>query len=326
MNKKYDAIVLEAGGIKGISLLGFLHVLYNEMSSECTENVKYITGTSCGAAIAFLLCIGYTPREIFLYITINDILDIFSNFSILSLPTQYGMVNSDSLKKYIELMAIKKIGYIPTFNDLYIKFGKFFMCPAYNINGSSKEERCQYFSVINKGEMLATDAVLLSCSIPLVITKSLYNNNIYIDGAIFDGCPVMKTIEMFNLKNENILCLRFWEEKKTISSVSSIYSYIKSVFESLMENTKQTIETKENIEIAEINPGVGALDFDLSKLKRVSLFVKGQETAQKHYKIHSEEFGNSDLGSCNSSDTNINVQNLSNSLTEKENENKEKRD
>jgi predicted acylesterase/phospholipase RssA len=290
MNKKYDGIVLEAGGIKGIALLGFLDILYNDFNGSCIKNLKYMAGTSCGSAITFLLSIGYTPREIFMYITINnDILDIFSNFSLLSIPTQYGMVNSESLKKYLELMAIKKIGYVPTFNDIYIKFGKFFMCPAYNITGSSKEESCNYFSVISHGDMYATDAVILSCSIPLVFTKSMYNNNLYIDGAVFDGCPVKKLIELSNIKNENILCLRFSPEKKSDTLISSVYYYIKKIFESFMESTRQTIEQTDQIEIVEIEPGVGALEFDLSKPKRMSIFLKGQETARKYYNIVYED-------------------------------------
>lgn len=283
MNKKYDAIVLEAGGIKGISFLGFLDILYNELANNnYISNVKYIAGTSCGSAIGYLLCIGYTPREIFLYITTNDILDIFSNFSLISLPTDYGFVDTNIFKKYLELMTIKKIGYIPTFNDLYLKFGKFFMCPAYNINGSRKEECQQYFSLRTHGNMNALDAVVLSCSIPIIFTKSVYNNNIYIDGGLFDSCPVKKLMELCNFKEENILCLRFNSENKD-RTISSVYYYVKRILESLMENTRQEIIKTDNIDIIDIDTGIGQFEFNLDKIKRMSMFLKGQDIAKKYY-------------------------------------------
>jgi predicted patatin/cPLA2 family phospholipase len=285
MNKNYEVLVLEAGGVKGISFLGFLDTLYNENIIKSINDIKYIAGTSCGAAIGFLLSIGYTPREIFLYITTNDILDLFSNYNIFSLPTNFGFISSDSLKKYLELMTIKKIGYLPTFNDLYLKFGKFFMCPAYNMNGSSKDECQQYFSLRTHGDMYVTDAVILSCSIPIIFTKSLYKNNIYIDGGIFDSCPLEKIIETCSLKNENILCLRFRKEKNK-ESIDDIYSYVKKIFLSIIENTKKSITINEKIELIEIDTEISSFEFSLTKMARMNIFLKGQELAKNYYRTH----------------------------------------
>ena len=60
----YDTLVLPGGGIKGLILLGGVQYL---IDNYYMKNIKNFVGTSIGSIIGYLLIIGYTPIEIFVY-------------------------------------------------------------------------------------------------------------------------------------------------------------------------------------------------------------------------------------------------------------------
>ena len=76
----YDTLVLSGGSIKGIILLGSLQYFYD---NDCLNEVKTYIGTSAGAIICYLLCIGYTPTEILVYLCVHDLLRSMTYFNVL---------------------------------------------------------------------------------------------------------------------------------------------------------------------------------------------------------------------------------------------------
>ena len=69
--QNYDTLVLAGGGTKGILTLGALQYAFDNLF---LTNVKNYIGTSAGAMICFLLCIGYKPIEIIVYICTHRLL------------------------------------------------------------------------------------------------------------------------------------------------------------------------------------------------------------------------------------------------------------
>jgi predicted acylesterase/phospholipase RssA len=63
-NKAIDTLVFSGGSIKGIAQLGALQCLLENDIIDI-DKIKHIAGTSAGAMIGLLLCIGYKPEEVF---------------------------------------------------------------------------------------------------------------------------------------------------------------------------------------------------------------------------------------------------------------------
>ena len=59
--KQYNTIVLSGGITKGFGLVGSLQYLQD---NGILPHIQKFIGTSIGAIIAYLVCIGYSPIEI----------------------------------------------------------------------------------------------------------------------------------------------------------------------------------------------------------------------------------------------------------------------
>ena len=278
MNTKenYEAVVIGGGGVKLFLSLGFLDFVESKIKS-----VKYYAGTSSGAILAFLLSIGYTPKEIMTYVCSNDIFKLLNDMSLLNLPLDFGLINNKLGIRYLELMALKKLNYIPTFNDIYTKLGIFFMCPAYNLNGNSKEESEVYFSPLTHGDMNVCDAVVYSCTVPIVFTKSEYKNNLYIDGGFFDMCPLDKLVNMCGIQDKNILCL-LYKNKFENTEIRSVFDYAKKVFSNIIKKYSMTFKS-DKLDTIQINSDIQTLDFSMSVKDRIKFFTEGKKQAEEYF-------------------------------------------
>ena len=147
MKNNYKAICLSSGGIKGYYTLGCLHYLYEQNK---LNDIKFYIGTSIGSVICILLIINYSPIDILKYLCINEQSEYFNtNFNniLYNLFNHYGILDIHTLEKYLEDMIIKKIGYVPTFNDILIKYNKYFICNSFCISSKCNfNEKKIYFS------------------------------------------------------------------------------------------------------------------------------------------------------------------------------------
>jgi predicted acylesterase/phospholipase RssA len=168
-----NSLVVGSGGVRIFLLLGAIDYLFEK---NILNNIKYYAGSSSGSIICLLLSIGYTPKEICAYMCSNDIISYLHNLNPILLAKEYGLVDINEMKIYLDEMCIKKIGYVPTFNDLYKNFNKFFVCTALNLNGKDKNDSFKYFSYLTDGDMEVTTAVCFSSNIPIVFTKTTYKN------------------------------------------------------------------------------------------------------------------------------------------------------
>ena len=68
-NVKKTKLVLSGGGIKGVAHLGALKAL---QELGMLQHIDTFVGTSSGALVASLLSIGYTPDELYKFISMVD--------------------------------------------------------------------------------------------------------------------------------------------------------------------------------------------------------------------------------------------------------------
>lgn len=184
----YNAIVMAGGGMKGFGLLGAMQYM---IDNKLIGNVKYYSGTSIGAVICYFLAIGYTPIEMVVYIITNNVFDKKDHKSIDSILNGEGIYDFSIYSSHFKKMSIDKIGYIPTFKDLYEKMGIILFTCTYNITKKKKE----YLSFYTHPEMSCIDAIILSSSLPFIFNDCIYNTEYFIDGGFVDNCPFFPIIE-----------------------------------------------------------------------------------------------------------------------------------
>jgi predicted acylesterase/phospholipase RssA len=213
-----------------------------------------------------LLAIGYTPLEIITYLCVNDISQLFKDLNPLMLKDYYGMVNVDLMLEYIETMIKYKIGYVPTFKELYRDFNKILICPAYNISDNIKE----YLSVDTYPDMPISKACILSSNIPFLFSKVEYNGKCYIDGASFDAFPIDKLVEYTEQLKCNILGITFID--KNNDTIDSFTSYVKKIVSCL---TSKKYNLRHNVTVRTLSFNYEMLDFNVDTKTKIDMYADG---------------------------------------------------
>ena len=268
-----NSLVIGSGGVKIFLLLGAIDYLFEK---NILNNVKYLAGSSSGSIICLLLSIGYTPKEICAYMCSNDVISYLHNINPILLIKEFGLIDLNQMKTYLDEMCVKKIGYIPTFNDLYNNFDKFFICSALNLNGKDKHESFKYFSHLTDGDMEVTKAVCLSSSIPIVFTNSIYNNTYYVDGGIFDRAPVDKLIELTKSSPNNLICVDFDNTEFNVSPINNFLDYVLKI-SNIPFIMQSSIISNKDFYLINLKTDLNIIEFDLDTKKKIKLFEEGKK-------------------------------------------------
>lgn len=189
-----DCICLGGAGIKNVISLGILDYYHN---NSYLNNVKGYIGCSSGALICAFLCMSFSPSEIFTKIEemLPQLTDIFKYTSIFNVLDN-GYISYTQLNTFIEKPIYEKYGYIPTLRELYQLTGKTLVCTSFNYN----KQKCVYISHEDKyfENIFVTDAIKMSCALPMVFERIIYKNELYIDGWIRDKFPLKYSCLNYN--------------------------------------------------------------------------------------------------------------------------------
>ena len=178
----YSNLVLSGGALKAVVLLGAVKYLEEK---DLIKHFKNYVGSSAGAIIIFFLIIGYKSYEIkdILIEEINNIVDLdFENID--DFFINYGIDNTDRNKDILKKYLIKKT----KLNDItFIEFAKKYGL-NFTITGTNLTTRnTDYFNVDNFPNMSMIDALVITSCIPLIYKPIEYNDNLYIDGGIYNN-------------------------------------------------------------------------------------------------------------------------------------------
>lgn len=177
-----STLVLSGGAFDGITLLGSIHYILQLRSGKAFQSYY---GTSVGSMISLLLSIGYTPLEL---------VYSFLSFQQHPLVPDFSF-NKDEIKcfdfapilMHLSEMVSAKTGYTSlTFQDVVRIFQVRLHCVAYNYS----QNRMQVFSPKTHPNMCVLEAVKLSCAIPYIFGKCVFQEDVYFDGGIIDNFPV----------------------------------------------------------------------------------------------------------------------------------------
>jgi predicted acylesterase/phospholipase RssA/glycosidase len=162
-NKKYKiGLALSGGGARGFAHLGVFKLL-----EECKLMPDIISGTSAGAIAGVLFADGYSATEIQELFTGRE----FSEFAQLQIPKD-GLFDNKRLHIFLERCLRAK-----RFEDLKIPL---VVVTTDLDNGKSREFR--------SGPIV--EAVVASCSIPIIFSPVEINGIHYVDGGLFRNFPV----------------------------------------------------------------------------------------------------------------------------------------
>jgi len=271
----YDTICISGAGIKIMNILGFLHFL--NLKKPFIEKVKNFSGTSAGAIICSLLLVGYLPLEILIYFCKNEVNELLHYIN--TDKNNLGLINIEPVKTYFENMFINKIGFVPTLKQLFSLNHKYFVCCSYNL---SKEEKV-YFDHIKTPDIKISDAVIASSLVPLMFTKWKINEDIYIDGGIFNVFPLEQISDKYTSK---ILGIIVKNNNKDLENTSNYILKIVDTISSININNEliKTLEDNDILDIVYLECIVEQISFYQTKKCRIDEFSKSYKVVMEFLK------------------------------------------
>ena len=185
-------LVFSGGGTKGLVLLGSL-IYIGEIQGDgyFTKVIKRYVGTSVGAMISLLLCIGYAPLEIYNELAEKDFNQL-TDFQTIFHCFKKGMFSLDSGKKlfgYFEDLVSKKIDKDTTFIQLYEKTNIELSIVSCCISNYPDKTTC-ILNHLTSPDLKIITAVKMSSSIPFIFPPVEYNGKAFIDGGVSMNYPI----------------------------------------------------------------------------------------------------------------------------------------
>jgi predicted acylesterase/phospholipase RssA len=271
MPSYYNTLIVSAGTIKTIYSLGSLQYCYD---MKLLEQISTYIGTSTGAIIVYLLSIGYTPLELIAYMCTHDVFRSFQNINIISLMNKQGVLPFYGFQEHLEQLTINKIGFLPTLNDLYVKFGKKLVLSTYNYTKGEIE----YISIDNHADLPCIVALHMSCALPLLFDSFKYMDHYYIDASISESFAIHAIPEE---NKTNTLGIMIDHVVDTDYESSTIIDYIQNLFTIPLKRLEPDTET---MDIIHIRPEEEHnFHLFLSTKEKLDKFSEGYEMAHLYF-------------------------------------------
>jgi len=281
--KSYDTLVLSGGAVKGFAELGALqYAMDHGMLSKVT---KYV-GTSIGAIIAYLLCIGYSPVEMMVLLCQTNWLSKLGHFDLYNIVQGSGALSFSTVNEMLEKLTVQKIGKFITLQQLQQEYGKTLVCCTFNYT-LDKEE---FMGPQEHPDLPCLTALRMSANLPLVFEPFLYNGSVYLDGGLSSNFPLhyCSAFPKTSSEPERILGIYLLpaapsEENKIPSSMELLWKTL-SIPMSLLQHFRLQNMEKNNMDIVEIKvEGYFSLQFDISKSEKFDMFSIGYNAIKEFY-------------------------------------------
>jgi len=205
----YDTLVLSGGGHKGIIHLGFLYALHQKKGEDFFKGFKSYYGTSIGSIICLLLSMDFTALDIFVEVCKSKV-NPTEELNIPNFIMNFGFCSSSKLFEHVSKMIFNKFGKIPSLKELFELTGKEVYIVSHNLN----ENKAVYFHHSTHENLSCIEAIRMSCNIPIIFEKIVYEDCHYIDGAFSKNghYPIKYACSFEN--NKNILAIKVGKSNK----------------------------------------------------------------------------------------------------------------
>lgn len=275
MDKKFDAVILSGGGIKGIGTLGVLHY-YFEKGLLDLSHVQEFSGTSVGTIINLFMICGYTPMEIFIKVyTLNNLFKAGDLENLWKTFQNYGIMPIKPLMDIMEEMVTDKLGVLPTLLELYTLTKKTLTITAVN----HSKMRIEYINHKTRPHLSAIEAVKFSCNLPIIFPKIEYDGDYWVDGGLVDNFPY-DGLQNPKANILGVVVMGTDKEENADTFIGYVYRLIV-----IPINTMTQLRTKDlpkNVKLVTLTfDGVPMLNFGMASEKKMDMFTKGYHTARR---------------------------------------------
>ena len=306
---KYENLVFEGGGIRGIAYAGVLKELEN---SGIIKDIERVGGTSAGAITALMISLGYSSNEIYGIISetkfqkFNDGEFIFFG-GLTRLNGKYGWYKGNKFTRWLEKIIEAKTGNGEiTLKELEEKNFK----KLYVTGTCLNQQKLLVFSAETYPEMKVKDAVRISMSVPLYFEAvfidsvgKVYNNykkdknlDIVVDGGILGNFPIFLFDSTFldsdnqkiRIPNFKTIGIRLDSDEQIKSDsidkelvpieINRISDYLTAFYTIILENLNRNQLIPEDWErtISVSSVGIGPKIKKLSSEQKMSLIKSGE--------------------------------------------------
>jgi len=191
--KNIKHLVLSGGGMLGISYIGLVKYLEENLSNSATQNLISITGCSAGAIFASLIAIGYTSKELNTIVKIMNFKE-YMNInaeSILNFMKLKGLESGKNLINFLKKYIKDKCGNEDiTFKEIKEKFNIELQIGVTNLT----KYKFEIMNSINTPDIPIHKAISASIAIPFVFEPIVIGDDIYCDGGILNNLPIENLI------------------------------------------------------------------------------------------------------------------------------------
>ncbi len=290
-NFPFKNLVFKGGGVKGIAYIGALKALE---TTGIMPQIKGYAGTSAGAITASLASLNISSDSLNQFLGQTNYENFKDGGGIIKetedLLNHFGLYQGNYFLNnwYKVFLKNQKIDPNITFADVKSEFGNVLKVFATNLITQS----VQTFSPDSTPNIMVADAVRASMSIPLFFQAWKFQNgdpsfDIFVDGGVMYNYPIDTFDDKF--KKEETLGLFLTNTTKIQPNsldygVKNIETYVKSLFESLMNSQDNIIqnsdfEKERTIQINDL--GISATDFSITAQQVLALYNSGLKSTQK---------------------------------------------
>ena len=269
--RRYDAIVLSSGGIRGCAHLGALDALHTR-APEALASVRTFVGTSAGACVATMLALGYPPK---------DAMDAFvvpftfkKDLRVHKLWTpNFGIEHGEALESFIGSIVARDLTFKMVHDQRNVVLG----IVGTNLNRGTSA----VFDVHRTPHMTVFEALRVSCSVPLVFAACPIDGELHVDGAISNPFPMNVAMDHYGCTD--ILGLRFDTCNAPMDPTIKwrLDTYLGAIIDTLIHSQTLVIPTKRGVttDVCTIaTPAeISAIDFELETERKYDLFQAGSD-------------------------------------------------
>lgn len=281
-SKQYKGLCLGVGGMKGLLLLGALHVFWQ---NEQLQTITHLAGSSVGSMIVALLAIGYNPLEMLVAICDAYFTNQFSALNWRNIGTIMGLFPNNILRTKLEEMFMIKLGYLPTFKQLAENLDKHLIIASYCLSDPDPKTSKVYFSWESSPEMSIIEAIILSCSVPGIFQQAKYNGKVWTDGA----CTSMFPIRELQAKSPNNIPMLGLYLGSDPVNLDDPLGYLYALMSFPFRDQDNLSGLSENIDYVAIKGTESAglmssINFARGASQKINMFISGARQIQNIFK------------------------------------------
>jgi predicted acylesterase/phospholipase RssA len=282
--KKIEILCFSGGGAKAIATIGVLkHIEELIKDTKIITDIKEVCGVSAGTIIGLAYVLGYKYLELQEEILEKNF-ESLKDIKITNFLSKYGLDSGKNIITWLDTIILKK-GFDKniTFKELHKKTNITFKVLATNLN------KYQYtcFDHINTPDMLVTNAIHMSISIPFYFCAQKYENDYHVDGALIDNYP----IKLYKENLDNVLGVKIvnygeMSHHKVEYKINTIDSFIFNVLYCfIIQKEKETTlnEKYKKHTIYIYANEKNAINFSLSKDEKLKLINIGYIASQSYF-------------------------------------------